>query len=70
MALLNLCMKFKKFFDQKHSIEALRKWQQEKYSQLVQGSAKSKIYAGKSTKRGFFKKALARIEKKSCFRFL
>ena len=53
MALLNLCMKFKKFFGQKHSIEALRKWQQEKYSQLVQGSAKSRIYAGKSTKRGF-----------------
>ena len=29
------------------------------------GSAKSRIYAGKSTKRGFSKKALARIEKKN-----
>ena len=62
MALLNLCMKFKKIFGQKHSIEALRKWQQEKYSQLVQGSAKSRIYAGKSAKRGFSKKAITRIE--------
>ena len=33
-----------------------------KYSQLVPGSAKSRIYAGKSTKRGFSKKGLARIE--------
>ena len=30
MALLNPCMKFKKFFGQKHSFEALWKWQQEK----------------------------------------
>jgi hypothetical protein len=30
---------------------------------FVPGSAKSRIYAGKSTKRGFSKKALARIEK-------
>ena len=67
MALLNLCMKFKNFFGQKHSIEALRKWQQEKYSQLVQGSAKSRIYAGKSTKRGFSKKGLTRIKKKFLF---
>ena len=49
----NLCMKFEIFFGQKHSFEALWKWQQEKYSQLVQGSAKSRIYAEKSTKRGF-----------------
>ena len=27
MALLNLCMKFKIFFDQKHSFEALWKWE-------------------------------------------
>ena len=27
MALLNLCMKFKNFFGQKHSFEALWKWQ-------------------------------------------
>ena len=33
-----------------------------KYSQLVPGSAKSRIYSGKSTKRGFSKKGLVRIE--------
>ena len=33
-----------------------------KYSYNVPGSAKSRIYAGKSTKRGFSKKALKRIE--------
>jgi len=33
------------------------------FSQLVPGSAKSRIYAGKSTKRGFSKKALTEIEK-------
>ena len=33
-----------------------------KYPQHAPGSAKSRIYAGKSTKRGFSKKALARIE--------
>ena len=33
-----------------------------KYSQLVPGSAKSRIYSGKSTKRGFSKKGLARIK--------
>ena len=41
-----------------------------KYSQLVPGSAKSRIYSGKSTKRGFSKKGLARIDFFSCFRFL
>jgi hypothetical protein len=33
-----------------------------KYPYHAQGSAKSRIYAGKSTKRGFSKKGLARIE--------
>ena len=33
-----------------------------KYSQLVPGSGKSRIYAGKSTKRGFSKKGHARIK--------
>ena len=32
------------------------------FLQLVPGSAKSRIYAGKSTKRGFSKKGLTRIE--------
>ena len=41
-----------------------------KYSQLVKGSAKSRIYAGKSTKRGFSKKGLTRIKILFCFRFL
>ena len=34
----------------------------EKYSQLVPGSAESRIYAGKITKRGFSKKGIARID--------
>ena len=33
------------------------------------GSAKSRIYAGKSTLRGFSKKALTEIEIFFCFRF-
>jgi hypothetical protein len=33
-----------------------------KYPKHVPGSAKSRIYAGKSIKRGFSKKALARME--------
>ena len=41
-----------------------------KYSQLVPGSAKVRIYAGKSTKREFSKKALAIIEKLFLFRLL
>ena len=40
-----------------------------KYSQLVPGSTKSRIYAGKSTKRGFSKKGLARIFFFSCLGF-
>ena len=41
-----------------------------KFSQLVPGSAKFRIYSGKSTKREFSKKGLARIIFFSCFRFL
>ena len=41
-----------------------------KYSQLVPGSTKCRTCAGKSTKRGFSKKGLARIKFFSCFRFL
>ena len=37
------------------------------FSQLVPGYAKSRIYAGKSTKWGFSKKGLTRIEKKFLF---
>ena len=41
-----------------------------KYSQLVQGSAKSRIYAGKSTKGDFLKKDSQDFKKFSRFRFL
>ena len=59
MALLNPCMKLEKKIGQKHSFDALEKCQLEKN---FPGSAKSRINAGKSTKRGFSKKGLARIE--------
>jgi hypothetical protein len=38
-----------------------------KYPKHVPGSLKFRIYAGKSTKRGFTKKALARIKKTKLF---
>ena len=59
MALLNPCMKFKNFFGQKHSFEAYENGDKN----IFPGSAKSRIYAGKSTKRGVSKKALTEIEK-------
>ena len=43
---------------------------QKKYSLHATGSAKSRIYARKSTKRGFSKKAIKRIKFFCCFRFL
>ena len=56
----------KKFFEfhaqvQKCHFGKIENGNKKKYSQLVPGSAKSRIYSGKSTKRGFSKKGLARI---------
>ena len=62
MALLNLCMKFKKFLAKSILLKHYENGNKKKYSQLVPGSAKSRIYAGKSTKKGFSKKGLVRIE--------
>ena len=58
MALLSLCMKFKFFLADIILLKHYENGNKKKYSQLVQGSAKSRIYAGKSTKRGFSKKVL------------
>ena len=55
-------MKFENFIDQKYSFEAYENANKKEYSLHAPGSAKSRIYAGKSTKRGFSKKAIARIE--------
>ena len=54
MALLNLCMKFKKFLAKSILLKHYENGNKKKYSQLVQGSPKSK--------RGFYKKGLARIK--------
>ena len=73
MALLNLCnlcMKFKNFWAKSILLKHYENGNKKKISQLVPGSAKSRIYAGKSTKREFSKKAIARIEIFCCFRFL
>ena len=59
MALLNLCMKFKFFFWPKAFFWSIMKMGIRKNIHNL--SAKSRIYAGKSTKRGFSKKGLARI---------
>ena len=60
---LNPCMKFEFFSAKSILLKHYENGNKKTYSQLVPGSAKSRIYAGKSTKRGFSKKALARIEK-------
>ena len=70
MALLNLCMKFKIFLAKSILLKHYENGNKKKYSQLVPGSAKSRIYSGKSTKRGFSKKGLTRIIFFSCLRFL
>ena len=62
MALLNPCMKFKIFLAKSILLKHYENGNKKKYSQLVQRSAKSRIYAGKSTKRGFSKKGLVRIK--------
>ena len=63
MALLNLCMKFKRFFGQKYSFEALRKCHLEKnIHNMPQGPPNPGFMQEKSTKRGFSKTAIMRIE--------
>ena len=67
MALLNLCMNFKKKFCQKHSFEALWKWQQEKIFTTCPRVRQIQDLCRNCTERGFSKKGLARI--KSFFLF-
>ena len=71
MALLNLCMKFEIFFGQKHSFEALWKWQQEKKSHnLSQGPPNPGLMQEKGQKGDFLKKDSRELFFFSCFRFL
>ena len=70
IALLNPCMKFDFFFGQKYSFDALWKWRKKKYPKHVPGSPKSRIYAGKSTKRGFLKKPSQELKIFICFKFI
>ena len=60
-ALLNLCIKLKKKLVKSILLKHYENGDNKKYSQLVTGSAKSRIYAGKSTKSIFSKKGLTRI---------
>ena len=62
MTLLNLGMKFKNFLNRSILLKHYGNGNKKIFSQLVPGSAKSRIYAEKSTKRGFSKKGLTRIE--------
>ena len=62
MALLNPCMKFEFFLAKNILLKHYENGNKKIFSQLVPGSAKSRIYAGKSAKRGFSKKGLTRIE--------
>ena len=55
-------MKFKIFLAKSILLKYYENGNKKKYSQHVPGSTKSRIYAGKSTKMGFSKKAIARIE--------
>ena len=61
MALLNLCMKFEIFFGQKHSFEALRKWQQEKNIHNLSKGPPNPGFMQEKVQKGIFF---------SCFRFL
>ena len=71
MALLILCMKFKKFFGQNRSFEALRKWQQEKnIHNLSQGPPNPGLMQEKVLKGDFLKKDSRELKFFSCFRFL
>ena len=71
MALLNLCMKFKIFLAQKHSFEALWKWQQEKnIHNLSKGPSNPGFMQEKVQKRDFLKKDSRELNFFSCFRFL
>jgi hypothetical protein len=62
MALLDPCMKFEIFLAKSILLKHYENGKKKKYPKLVPGSPKSRIYAGKSTKRGFTKKAITRIE--------
>ena len=53
MALLNPCIKFEIFLAKSILLKYNENGNKKKYLQFVPGSAKSRIYAGKSTKRGF-----------------
>ena len=64
MALLIPCMIFKIFFAKNILLKHYENGNKKIFSQLVPGSAKSRIYAGKSTKRGFSENFFC------CFRFL
>ena len=55
-------MKFEIFLAKSILLKHYENGNKKFFSQLVPGSAKSGIYAGKSTKRGFSKKGLAGIE--------
>ena len=48
---------------QKMLLKPFENGNKNKYSKNVPGSAKSRIYVGKSTKRGFSKKGLTRTQK-------
>ena len=56
----------KKFLAKSILLKHYENGNKKKYSQLVPGSAKSRIYAGKSTKRGF-SKSLRELKFFSCF---
>jgi hypothetical protein len=60
--ILNLCMKFEFFLAKSILLKHYENGKKKKYPKHVPGSAKSRIYAGKSTKRRFSKKALERID--------
>ena len=54
MALLNPCMKFKKFFGQKHSFEALWKWRQENFFVTCPRVCQIQDLCRKKYKKGIF----------------
>ena len=62
MAFLKPCMKFEIFLTKIIFLKHYENGNKKKYPWHAPGSAKSRIYAVKSTKRGFSKKALTGIE--------
>jgi hypothetical protein len=63
MALLNPCMKLEFCLAKSILLKQYENDNKKKFPIHVPGSAKSRIYAGKRTKRGFSKTALTGIEK-------